>query len=798
MNFRLDVAGLTGEGVGLAREGIVCETVSGQLRFRKPGLDAEWRVTHRDVGGVERSIGLAADHIVEVTAPPTWSGLGNTVKLLRTSERVDPWRLDLFRQCGEMCIEPVPRQEHADEVVCECKGITKSELVALLGPGVDRAAIGAACGAGTVCGGCTPLIDALTGHGSTTAADLIEVDRLGDGNARFRFRYLSPVELADEPGAHVFVQAVVEGRVMTRPYTVVAITSDDCLDIIVKREPGGVFSGWLHDHAASDGAFRLSLPQATARPSFGGRAVFIAAGIGITPAFAYMAAAGPASMQVHWSLRGSRSSPLATLVRAAAERTGCSIAIRDTSSEGRAGDWGALYPADRTEAAIVCGPLPFQDAVVADLVAAGWDRSRITIENFGPRRSREVLQHVDSFDYVQNPVVADSFHLAPIASVSDEAYAFLRQFYFEHGAPAAFNERWAAVSSAIELTGTYVQTFEELAFGARLAWRNAARCIGRFFWKSLHIRDYRHLDSEEQIFAAIVSHLDEASNAGDIKPLISIFRAGEPRIRILNPQLILYAGHRKPDGSVVGDPKNVELTDLAMDLGWRGAGTRFDVLPVVIQIGEATPRAFVLPRRVVLEVALTHPRNPSFADLGLRWFAVPAVSGMALDVGGIQYPAAPSNGFYMSTEIGSLNLADPARYDETARVAKVMGLDTTGGDPLWRDQAMLDLNVAVLHSFTKAGVRILDHHSMSAYFVRFREAEALAKRPSYGHWAWVMPPMGGNLSPTWRDNTLQKKILKPNYFYQSSAPAAEVAAARQPGCPLRADRHPARGVRTEA
>ena len=787
MNVRLSVAGLAGDWIDLDREDIVCETAGDTVRFRRPGLEAESLVTHRDIEGLERSVGLASGCIAAITAPAGWAGLSNTVRLMRTRERVEPWRLDLFRQCGELCIEPSPRREHAEEVVCDCKGVTRGELLGLLRTCADREQIGQACGAGTVCGGCVPQIDDLIGQGSMRAAELIATERLGDGIARFRFRYLIPVAVANEPGSHLLIQAEIEGRLITRPYTIVAVTPDGGIDIIVKREPGGVFSRWLLDHASFEGAFLLSLPQSNPRPPLRGNVVFIAAGIGITPAFNYLAAPGPDCLHVHWSLRGGAVSPLAGLVRAAVHATGRSLTTRDTSRLGRQTAWGGVYPPHAWDAAVVCGPPTFQDAVVADLVAAGWDRSRISLENFGPRRSRvAVLQHIDSFDYLQEPVVAESFHLAPAKSMVDEAYAFLRQFYFEHGAPAAFEERWASVSSAIERTGTYVQTYEELAFGARLAWRNSARCIGRFFWKSLQVRDFRHLTSEEQVFAAVVSHLEEASGSGDIKPIISVFRGGEPRIRILNPQLILYAGYRRPDGSVLGDPKNVELTELATRLGWRGARTRFDVLPVIIQIGDAVPRAFVLPRRVVLEVALTHPRNPAFADLGLRWFAVPAVSGMALDVGGIQYSAAPSNGFYMSTEIGSQNLADPARYDETGRVAEVMGLDTTGGDPLWRDQAMLDLNVAVLHSFTKAGVRIIDHHSMSEYFVRFREAEALVKRPSYGHWAWVLPPMGGNLSPIWRDNTLKKKILKPNYFYQSSLPAAYEASGPHRGCPHRA------------
>ena len=43
----------------------------------------------------------------------------------------------------------------------------------------------------------------------------------------------------------------------------------------------------------------------------------------------------------------------------------------------------------------------------------------------------------------------------------------------------------------IDLTGTYWHTTEELAFGARVAWRNNARCIGRLYWRSLQVRDLR-------------------------------------------------------------------------------------------------------------------------------------------------------------------------------------------------------------------------------------------------------------------------------------------------------------------
>lgn len=52
-----------------------------------------------------------------------------------------------------------------------------------------------------------------------------------------------------------------------------------------------------------------------------------------------------------------------------------------------------------------------------------------------------------------------------------------------------------------------------------------------------------------------------------------------------------------------------------------------------------------------------------FAELDLRWYAVPAVSSMMFDCGGLQFTAAPFNGWYMSTEIGARDLCDVNRYN---------------------------------------------------------------------------------------------------------------------------------------
>ena len=62
-------------------------------------------------------------------------------------------------------------------------------------------------------------------------------------------------------------------------------------------------------------------------------------------------------------------------------------------------------------------------------------------------------------------------------------------------------------------------------------------------------------------------------------------------------------------------------------------------------------------------VVISSTRFPWFEELGLRWYAVPAVANMAFDCGGLEFTAAPFNGWYMASEIGR-DLCDINRYDD--------------------------------------------------------------------------------------------------------------------------------------
>ncbi|MFC5467514.1 nitric oxide synthase oxygenase [Cohnella suwonensis] len=358
-------------------------------------------------------------------------------------------------------------------------------------------------------------------------------------------------------------------------------------------------------------------------------------------------------------------------------------------------------------------------------------------------------------------------------SIEEEALSFIRLFYEETGRSASeMIHRLEYVRASVGETGTYSHTSEELTFGAKVAWRNNAKCIGRLFWDSLEVIDRRQARTEDDIAEASFAHIAFATNEGRVRPTITVFRpenhgSGDETIRIWNHQLVRYAGYRKEDGSIIGDPASVDFTEQCLRLGWKGKGTKYDVLPLVVRIGDREPRLFELPAILVKEVELVHPNNRSFDELGLRWYGVPILSDMALEIGGIRYTAAPFNGWYMGTEIGARNLADADRYNELPRVADAFGFDRSTNASLWKDRALVELNAAVIHSYKANGFSIVDHHTAAEQFMRFAKREQDNGRDVNARWSWLVPPMSPAATPVWHQAELTEKRVRPDYVAQS-------------------------------
>ena len=373
----------------------------------------------------------------------------------------------------------------------------------------------------------------------------------------------------------------------------------------------------------------------------------------------------------------------------------------------------------------------------------------------------------------------------------DEARAWLETFYAEtRHRFGGLERRWAQLKAEVARTGMYEHTFPELEWGARVAWRQSVRCIGRGRWQSLVVRDARGADSVDEVAHELTEHLRFATNRGRVRSTITVFKqdgAVGPRVRVANEQLIRYAGYVADDGRVLGDPRYANFTARLRGYGWRAPSSpsASDVLPWLIETEREAPRVVPVPPDAVLEVPIAHPTLPWFGELGLRWHAVPVISNMRLRIGGIDYSCAPFNGFYLVDEIATRNFGDADRYDQLPRVAARMGLDTTSTVNFWQLRAAVELNTAVLHSFRAAGVRIAEPIGESALFAEFAKREEAAGRSVYADWSWINGHIGATLGPAWH-RYYDTDEPNPNYWLD---PAARELSL---GCPRHVDAGPER------
>ncbi|XP_077456811.1 nitric oxide synthase 1 isoform X2 [Stigmatopora argus] len=347
---------------------------------------------------------------------------------------------------------------------------------------------------------------------------------------------------------------------------------------------------------------------------------------------------------------------------------------------------------------------------------------------------------------------------------------FIDQYYtsIKRYSSKAHMDRLEEVTKEIEISGTYQLKDTELIYGAKHAWRNAARCVGRIQWSKLQVFDARDCTTAHGMYNYICNHIKYATNKGNLRSAITIFpqRTDCNRdYRVWNSQLIRYAGYKQPDGSILGDPANVEFTEICMQLGWKAPKGRFDVLPLLLQANGNDPELFELPEDLVLEVPITHPKYEWFTELDLKWYSLPAVSNMLLEIGGLEFTGCPFSGWYMGTEIGVRDFCDSSRYNILEDVAKKMSLDTRKTSSLWKDQALVEINIAVLHSFQVCKVTIVDHHSATESFMKHMENEYRVRGGCPGDWVWIVPPMSGSITPVFHQEMLNYR-LTPSFEYQ--------------------------------
>ncbi|MCT2008170.1 FAD-binding oxidoreductase [Micrococcus lylae] len=227
------------------------------------------------------------------------------------------------------------------------------------------------------------------------------------GASAFTFR-LVPADdtpaTVGEPGQYVSVRLpVADGLLQARQYSLSSdAASADVRVITVKRDDGGEVSPVLHDSVQVGDVLEVSNPYgdltlSTVSADEERPLVLATAGIGITPAAAILQdLAARGSQRRVIALHADRSAAALTLadeVRAAVDalpRGELHLWLGSTADapeglgarEGRMDIAQARVPQDAD--VVLCGPLPFMQAVRSALIEAGVPATQIHYEVFGP------------------------------------------------------------------------------------------------------------------------------------------------------------------------------------------------------------------------------------------------------------------------------------------------------------------------------------------------------------------------------------------------------------------------------
>jgi len=730
--------------------------------------------------GVSVEITLADGSLTSVTTAGEWEDLGTACDVILRSEPFDRWRASVFSITGRLQMESKAKFGGDDELFCTCVQVKLGAVREAIAEGAPNAqAVIQKTACGTVCGSCRPRLAELMGQNSWTPVTIRErINHTRDIHSIRLAPWNGEFETPALPGQHVVLEGLIDGKWVRRSYTLTSHPGErQFREITVKREQHGLFSSWLFQ-PDDKRLIRISDPGGEVVAGESSEPIVcLVGGIGVTPGLVmcrtFGGNHGDRRVHVDYSVNDLRDAICVDEFRGySAKNPNISFKVRVTSRDGRIGaaDLEELLREMPAASFFICGPAAFETTVAKLLAEAGVAPDRIKVETFtqagaapvAPRqtagaKTRPTLPPLKPVEFPFQPV-----KFGAEVGILEEATAFLTQMFYENGVLAALPSRLRDVEREIARTGTYVQTHDELSYGCKIAWRNSVHCIGRIFWPGMQVIDARHLRDEREIFNALVDHLRYATNGGRIRCLTTFF--SPTGVHLWNHQLIRYAGYRQPDGSILGDPSQVEVTDHALALGWPGGKrTRFDVLPLIIQVEDRPPQWFEIPEDAVLEVPIVHPKFRWFEELNLKWHAVPIASDNGFDMGGIKYHLMPFNGWYMSAEIGSRNFCDPFRYDMVPVIAEKMGLDMSSEASLWRDRAMVEMNTAVLHSYGRMGVTLIDHHTVTRKFMEYVAAERALGREVYADWAWTVPPLSASQTPVFH-TPFQDVKYKPMLF----------------------------------
>jgi 3-ketosteroid 9alpha-monooxygenase subunit B len=198
-------------------------------------------------------------------------------------------------------------------------------------------------------------------------------------------------ELHYQAGQFLTVRVVVGGAEHLRCYSMSSAPGvDDDLRITIKRDPGGLVSNWLNDHAKAGDEVEVSAPAGAfvLRPAHRDIVAF-AGGSGITPVFSLVRTALACSgrrVRLFYANRDRNSIIFIDVLRELAERYGDRLTVAHHLDNERgivhAKEISAFCTGVDDADYYICGPGAFMDTVKETLLGRRIDPDRLHLERF--------------------------------------------------------------------------------------------------------------------------------------------------------------------------------------------------------------------------------------------------------------------------------------------------------------------------------------------------------------------------------------------------------------------------------
>ena len=239
--------------------------------------------------------------------------------------------------------------------------------------------------------------------GETDSSTLIcrQVQDITHDVKTFLFESAQPALFQHEPGQFVTLQLQIDGRCVSRCYTIsTPPTRPHLLGITVKRQPGGLVSNWLHDTMApgkrvsADGPFGVF----TIARHRSAKYLFLSGGSGITPVMSMTRTLYDLGSDADVVFVHSTRTPADIIFRRELETIASTVPTvrvvpvceRDAPREPWSGLRGflsvemlhLLAPDLEDRVVFCCGPAPYMAAVRRILGEAGFDMQNYHEESF--------------------------------------------------------------------------------------------------------------------------------------------------------------------------------------------------------------------------------------------------------------------------------------------------------------------------------------------------------------------------------------------------------------------------------